>query len=420
MGDQGMGCRCPTQMLYVFAKLTNTVQKDGGIQQLDILWLVVQNQLMENQEWMDKADSNMTQEWNEFLGKVNLFDLSHDDQIDSLTKFMTELPRNIQDPVSTRWHTIIECTKIFLDTYVTIYFLDVGIKYHYKSDSYCWKLDCTLISLMNERVEPTLVENQDNVDYFINSFTDENMSRRGSNAITPGKSPTFYKMLLFHRAFCEYAFDNHFLFLLRNDPFFGVGTFGQLARFMPERVYVICQQLYELKDDKWKNKPEFAKYLEALKGIPKSSKSCANKEFFEQLPIKFMENHEHNIDKHILNQWRSDKLLPYMIGGDPRLARELAMMLLNHNCIGSVVALDDKNEEIQSAEPAPAYIFDDHKLTRGPVQINVKKCMEYIMANADLNVITNDEFVKKHWNYITKLADADEVVCLTDKLDDGE
>ena len=46
--------------------------------------------------------------------------------------------------------------------------------------------------------------------------------------------------------------------------------------------------------------------------------------------------------------------------------------------------------------------------------------MEYIMANADLNVIKNDEFVKKHWNYITKLADIDEVVCLTDKLDDGE
>ena len=70
MGDQGMGCRCPTQMLYVFAKLTNTVQKDGGIQQLDTLWLVVQNQLMENREWVDKADINMTQAWNEFLGKV--------------------------------------------------------------------------------------------------------------------------------------------------------------------------------------------------------------------------------------------------------------------------------------------------------------------------------------------------------------
>ena len=131
---------------------------------------------------------------------------------------------------------------------------------------------------------------------------------------------------------------------------------------------------------------------------------------------------------HILGRWRTNELLPYLIGGDPRLARELARMLSNHASIGSGVAVNDENEVIQSSEPTPAYIFDDvditlgnhHKLTRGPVKINVKECMEYVTANADLNVMANDKFVKKYWTWIEKLSTADEIVCLTDKLDDGE
>ena len=118
-------------------------------------------------------------------------------------------------------------------------------------------------------------------------------------------------MLLFHCAFRDYTFNDKLLFLLLNDPFFGAGICGQLACFMPEQVYIIYQQSYELKDGKWKNKPEFAKYLEALKGIPESSKACANKEFFEQLPIKFMEDYERNLDKYILNRWRSNNSTIY-------------------------------------------------------------------------------------------------------------
>mmetsp|Transcript_13666 Transcript_13666/g.29759 ORF Transcript_13666/g.29759 Transcript_13666/m.29759 type:complete len:124 (-) Transcript_13666:44-415(-) len=116
-------------------------------------------------------------------------------------------------------------------------------------------------------------------------------------------------MLLFHRAFFDYAFNDNFAFSSRNDPYFGSGTFGQLARFMPERIFVMYKQLSELKDGKWKEKKEFAKYLEALEGIPESSTSCANKEFFDKLPTKFMEEFERNLETHILNRWRSDELI---------------------------------------------------------------------------------------------------------------
>ena len=68
--------------------------------------------------------------------------------------------------------------------------------------------------------------------------------------------------------------------MLRNDLYSGSGTFDQLAHFMPERIYVIHKQLPKLKDGGWMEKPEFAKYIKAIKGIPERSESCADKEFF--------------------------------------------------------------------------------------------------------------------------------------------
>ena len=110
---------------------------------------------------------------------------------------------------------------------------------------------------MNEKTEPKIRENADNVDDFISSFMPENSSKRGGDAdidsidrdtIRPGNSPTFYTVLVFHRAFCDYAFNDYLAFMLRNNPYFGAGTFGHLSRFMLQRAFVISKQLPELED----------------------------------------------------------------------------------------------------------------------------------------------------------------------------
>ena len=67
-------------------------------------------------------------------------------------------------------------------------------------------------------------------------------------------------MLLFFRGYTDSFFNDHWAFLMRNDPYFGPGTHGQLARFMAERVYLMQKELDELKDGGWKNNPAFAKY----------------------------------------------------------------------------------------------------------------------------------------------------------------
>ena len=55
---------------------------------LDTLWAIVQAELQDNPNWMDKADKKILQAWKAFTGKVNTFDLSGSDEIDTLTKFL--------------------------------------------------------------------------------------------------------------------------------------------------------------------------------------------------------------------------------------------------------------------------------------------------------------------------------------------
>ena len=42
--------------------------------------------------------------------------------------------------------------------------------------------------------------------------------------------------------------------------------------------------------------------------------------------------------------------------------------------------------------------------------------MTYLTANADLNAISNDKYVKEHWGLIQKLALADDIVILSKKI----
>lgn len=45
MGDQGMGCRTPFQMLYIFAALMSSLKEQGGLKYVDTMWSEVNKQL---------------------------------------------------------------------------------------------------------------------------------------------------------------------------------------------------------------------------------------------------------------------------------------------------------------------------------------------------------------------------------------
>ena len=142
---------------------------------------------------------------------------------------------------------------VFLEHYVSIYFLAIAVKTHYKRDSYLWKLGCTLLLLMNERAEPLVDTNNNSIDHYIESFTADNAYERGcaerTDAICSKTPLTFYTMLLFFQAFCKYAFNHHFLFMKCNEPYFGSGTYEKFARFMPKRIYLMMEEVSNLRGD---------------------------------------------------------------------------------------------------------------------------------------------------------------------------
>ena len=61
-----------------------------------------------------------------------------------------------------------------------------------------------------------------------------------------------------------------------------------------------------------------------------------------------------------------------------------------------------------------------HKMSQGCVKVNVKDCMEFVTAKADMNKVLQDQFIVKHKELILELASAEEVVRLFDKLNDGK
>ena len=291
---------------------------------------------------------------------------------------------------------------------------------------------------MNERAKPKLKDGETLEDY-IESMTDENVDARGGNTVSPpkgcdavlkpGDSPTFMTMLLFHRGFCEYAFNDNFSFLLRNDPYLGHGTFGQLARFMPERSYIMFKQITELENGGWKTKPQFAKYLHALKGVPEVSEHAADRAFFLDLPVKFLKVYKNNLYKHILERWRSDKLIGYTLGGQPELAKQFAATLVNHKeNVQGTINEDGDGEPINQANfPSHSYpnieieMDGIHTINKKSVKVNVKECMEFIVTeNTDLDKVLKDELIEKNYPLIMSLGSAEGTVRIFDELDNGE
>lgn len=338
---------------------------------------------------------------------------------------------------------IIKITAIFLDNYVIIYFLAMGIKTQYTSKRYLCKVACSLLSLMNERAEPNFdLDTLQGIDAFIDSQDPDNTVFPS----TPLPSPTFYTMLHFQRAFCEYAFNDNWRFLLQNDPFLGPGTFGQCARMMAERCAVMHDQLEKLKGDGWQALPEFKKYLDAVSKCRESDGSTGDypdQDFFlKRLPKKFIEIYETNLKKHLFDCWLSDGsteddtskpgLLHYLLAGDPVFAKEFAKMLVHYKEQHEGTSLNNDNEEINntitkynySSTPEFVELGEHHIMfskTAQPIKLNVKNALEFITEGVKWQSILDETFVKDNWSFIEKMAHAEEVVRLFDVVqDDGK
>ena len=252
--------------------------------------------------------------------------------------------------------------------------------------------------------------------------------------------PTFYVMLLWQRAFCEHAFNRNWTWTLQNHYYFGggVNSHGHLAPMMAERSAIIRKQAHQLLDGGWKNIEEFDKYRAAVESFPvKVLGTGPNRKFFEKdLPQRFVKKYLEKIDEHILKRWWNDKMIYYMLGGDPVLAKEFAKMCVHYKSQykenGNQV--DDEGNAVNADITDYSYATTPSTTTLGahhimfdekaePIKLDVKETLQLITNDKDFqwHRVLDTKFVKDdYWEQIVLLAEADGVVDLFRFKEDGK
>jgi len=431
-GQQGVNSRTPFQLLYVFNQLWKAIKEEGGgktkgKRYLDEIYAIVVDELLTNEQWQKEANVNFKQAFEKFEKVLDdLEDLEEDAGIDDLVHFITETPSNIQDPVFSRWKTVMSCTRVVLNYWSQIYFVAVAVKqnqiYKKKHTSYLCTLSSTLLSLMKEKgtADKDAYYRPDNdEDLVIDDFNADLylVEDQAQPPLKRNDTPIFYAMLLFFRGFGDIYFDDMFHFTMKDDPFLGEGSFGQISRFCVERCYIMHNLLSDIEKGNWKEWTQFQEYTRALEGVN-------NKDDFDKMTTIFFQRFRNVFDKHVAPCWRSDTILHYIIGGNPTLAKEFARWLVDYDVM--MQDTDDENRD----ESDESYQFTDKTIDMGPfhyrtrakkhVHINIKDCMQYLTADADRKVITSTPFVKSHWDQIQKLGMCEHVVDLLDEDSWGE
>ncbi len=419
-GSQGVNNRTPYQLLYVFNQLWKAIKEEGGSEgksYLDDIYSLVVDKLLSDESWQREAKKNFKQAFSK-LRKVldDLEDLDDDAGIDDLIHFITETPGNIQDPVFSRWKTVMSCTRVVLDYWSQIYFVAVAIKQHQiyqkKHNSYLCTLSSTLLSLMKEKgtnEKDAYYDPESDEDLVVDEFDGElyMVENQATAPLKRNDTPVFYAMLLFFRGFGDVYFDDMFNFCMKDDPILGTGSFGQISRFCVERCFIMHKLLDDIQNGQWIDRAEFKGYKIALEGVN-------NKKEFDNMTTIFFQRFRNMFDKHVYPCWSSDTILPYIIGGDPTLAKEFARWLIDYDVMMSNEGGDDDNDDTHE------FTFTDKEIDMGDfhyrhvaekhVKINVRECMEYLTANADRSAIMSSPFVKGHWDQIEKLGMCGHVV----------
>lgn len=86
------------------------------------------------------------------MDRLQVLEEGDSDNITEAVKLATEAPVNLQDPVQTRWGTVLPAVGLFANQWVVIYFFAITlVASSEKTDSYITTLSCALLSLMNTK-----------------------------------------------------------------------------------------------------------------------------------------------------------------------------------------------------------------------------------------------------------------------------
>jgi hypothetical protein len=162
-GQQGIGHLTPFQMIWLFVRILKHFRNDLGERSLlDEAWGMTIQLLREDPKWQGIACDKCDVAFHDFMNRLDALEDGDEDALAAAVKMTSKAPANIQDPVMTRWGTILAAVRFFADNWVVIYFFAMTVANSEKSDSYLCTMCCALLSLMhNTTVSATAFETAD-------------------------------------------------------------------------------------------------------------------------------------------------------------------------------------------------------------------------------------------------------------------
>ena len=100
------------------------------------MWARVVDKLRTDCHWQTSVFEKCKQSLEEFMKYLEELEEGSNDGIDVAVKLTTEAPKNVQDPIFSRWGTVLAAIELFVDTWITTYFVVIAIKGDQRSGYY--------------------------------------------------------------------------------------------------------------------------------------------------------------------------------------------------------------------------------------------------------------------------------------------
>ena len=129
------------------------------------------------------------------------------------------------------------------------------------------------------------------------------------------------------------------------------------------------------------------------------------RELFTKIEKVFFEEFLASYADHVEKVWRSNEMLIYLIGGNPRLAQLMAQWLWHHS----------ENDGAHFEWPSEDIQLKGHDALGRTMRVNSRNCMDYLTKSADPMEMLNDPLVKMMQPDLWKLAHSASTVDIFDE-----
>ena len=151
---------------------------------------------------------------------------------------------------------------------------------------------------------------------------------------------------------------------MQQDPFYGKGSFGQMARFGSVRQFVMHKELEKLETGGWENggwrkNIHFKNFIDSLEGVGGGKVGLP---YFKKVIEVFFERFRYVFDKWMGTKWRKSSILHYMLAGDPEHAKAFAQYLVHYK---EVVLPQFENEDDDEDFTPEPFVFPNQDIKLG-------------------------------------------------------